>query len=186
MIVKKSLVLFIFFIFITNFHILPVVNAITIEEQAAKSRMEKMMDQEKSKSGKAGKKKKIFQKEIEPRSDLMGRQKKDPRLACLLSLIIPGGGQIYLRKDLKGIGFCLAAGIGYSVTGYYIYYSFVQNPGTDFRTKIIISGLLFFVSVLVHIVGIVEAYSDANEINKENYYGLDETESPYVARLVVE
>ena len=26
-------------------------------------------------------------------------QERDPRLACLLSLILPGGGHIYLRND---------------------------------------------------------------------------------------
>ena len=35
------------------------------------------------------------------RTSSITAQEKDPRLACLLSLIVPGGGQIYLKKDLK-------------------------------------------------------------------------------------
>ncbi len=171
-------------LFLMNYHFMPALYPLTIEEEGARKKNES---------------KKIFRGDDRGSEDVevSGRtaesryssrkgERKDPRLACLLSLIIPGGGQIYLRKDLKGIAFCLAAGAGYSVTGYYIYRSFVQNKGPDFQSKVIVSGLLFFITAIIHVVGIVEAYSDAEEINKKSSMGSGNLGNPYVAGITVE
>jgi hypothetical protein len=181
---REKLSLTVVLIFVLNFHLLPLAHAITVEEQAGKKRIEKerpvIEDLDKSKTGPE-----LFGRVVEERPARRQPAGKDPRLACLLSLVIPGGGHIYLRRDLKGIGFCLAAGTGYTVTGYYLYRSFVQDKGADFRSKVIVSGLLFFISALIHVVGIVEAYSDAEEMNKRSFYGINDPENPYASPLVI-
>ncbi len=156
----------------------------TVEEQAGQKKSGKkrpvIEDLDRGRSGPE-----LFGKVVEKHPERQQPAGKDPRLACLLSLVIPGGGHIYLRRDLKGIGFCLAAGTGYTVTGYYLYRSFVQDKGADFKSKVIVSGLLFFISALIHVVGIVEAYSDAEEMNRRSFYGMNDPENPYTSRLVI-
>jgi hypothetical protein len=181
---KEKLSLTFILIFILNFHFLPLATAITVEEQAGKKRSEnKRPVIEDLGGGRSGSE--LFGRVVAERPARRQPAGKDPRLACLLSLVIPGGGHIYLRRDLKGIGFCLAAGTGYTVTGYYLYRSFIQDRGPDFRSKVIVSGLLFFISALIHVVGIVEAYSDAEEMNKRSFYGMNDPGDPYASRLVI-
>lgn len=181
---KKKLSLTFILIFILNFYLLPFATAITVEEQAGKKGIEKertvFEDLDKGRSGPD-----LLGRVVEERPERRQPMGKDPRLACLLSLVIPGGGHIYLRRDLKGIGFCLAAGTGYTVTGYYLYRSFVRDKGSDFKSKVIVSGLLFFISALIHVVGIVEAYSDAEEMNKRSFYGMNDPGDPYASRLII-
>ncbi len=181
---KKNLSFTFVIMFILNFYFMPLADAITVEEEAGKKKIvEKKPVIEDLSGGESGTR--LFGRVVEERPQRQQADNKDPRLACLLSLIIPGGGHIYLRRDLKGIGFCLAAGTGYTVTGYYLYRSFIQDKGADFRSKVIVSGLLFFISALIHVVGIVEAYADAEEMNKRSYYGMNDPESPYASRLIV-
>jgi len=173
-----------FMVFLMNYHFMPALYPLTVEEEAVKKKSEtkKMFkDDERSVDDVE-----IFGRSVENRATQHRGERKDPRLACLLSLIVPGGGHIYLRKDLKGIGFCVATGAGYTVTGYYLYRSFIQKIGPDFQSKVIVSGLLFFISAIVHVVGIVEAYADAEEINKKNIYGMELLRDPYTAQIVVE
>ncbi len=182
--IKKKLSFTFITIFILNFYLMPLAGAITVEEEAGNKKIEEKKPViEDLSGGESGTR--IFGRVVEERPNRQRDSGKDPRLACLLSLIIPGGGHIYLRRDLKGIGFCLAAGTGYTVTGYYLYRSFIRDKGPDFRSKVIVSGLLFFISALIHVVGIVEAYADAEEMNKRSYYGMSDPESPYASRLIV-
>ena len=91
----RVFVLFLAIIFVLSFHVVPAVQSITVEEQAGK------------KAGQAPTFSDEFSQRVPERRDSKVRQEqRDPRLACLLSLMLPGGGQIYLREDLKGAGFC--------------------------------------------------------------------------------
>ncbi len=143
------------------FNMLPYGYSITVEEQAGKRASKKVYVDELSK--------KVPERRDTKRSGL----ERDPRLACLLSLIIPGGGHIYLRSDLKGVGFCLFSATFYGLSGYYIYSAIKGDyAGTEKKSRMVISGLLFVVAAIVHVVGIVEAYNDAIEINEKRvFYG---------------
>ncbi len=110
--------------------------------------------------------------------------RKDPRLACLLSLIVPGGGQVYLRRDVKGISFFLCAAAGYSVGGFFLYRAFTGDS-SKFKTNMAVFGVMFMVGIIFHVVAVVEAYTDAKRINQQ-YYNGDGSENPYDAELVVE
>ncbi len=94
---------------------------------------------------------------------------KDPRLACLLSLMLPGSGEIYLRKDLKGITFCLATTTTYLLSFYYLYLGFL-GPAADQRKNLIIGSVGFIAGVIIHIVSMVESYNDAVLINEARYF----------------
>lgn len=160
-----------------NFGFMTTVQALTVEEAAGKKEKQHQRTYDEF-SGKAP----------ERRDDGSGHQEKDPRLACMLSLIVPGGGHIYLREDLKGIAFCLVTGTGYAASGYYLYLSlFGEGSSTELKSKMIISGLLFLVAAIVHVVGVVEAYNDAVQINEKRfYYGFYRSKSPYVAQIEYE
>lgn len=94
---------------------------------------------------------------------------KDPRLACLLSLMLPGSGEVYLRKDLKGITFCLATATTYLLSFYYLYLGFL-GPAADQRKNMIIGSVGFIAGVIIHIVSMVESYNDAVQINEARYF----------------
>lgn len=162
-------------IFSLHIYILPSAFALTIEEQAKKKYDKKDMSTADE----------FVRKTPERRDYNRLQQAKDPRLACLLSLIIPGGGHIYLKKDLKGIAFCSLSLAGYSSGGYYLYRAVSDDASeSEENSKYIISGLLFVVAAIIHVVGIVEAYNDAIEINeKKFYYGKNRSKNPYIARL---
>lgn len=125
-----------------------------------------------------------FSKKAQERREESQTMQRDPRLACLLSLIIPGGGHVYLRNDLKAAGFCLLTATAYSVSAYYLYVALIKtDSSTEKKSRLILSGLLFVVGALIHVVGIVEAYNDAIEINeKQFYFGTEKSVSPYVAK----
>ena len=112
----------------------------------------------------------------------------NPRLVCLLSVIMPGGGHFYLNQDAKGLSFCIAAGIGYTATGYFlIKASFSDTGSTEYKNYLLMTGFLFFMTLIIHFVGIVEAYSDADEINKRKLFGSDnDSDNPYVTKVVFE
>ncbi|MCX8124050.1 MAG: hypothetical protein N3F66_07780 [Spirochaetes bacterium] len=125
-----------------------------------------------------------FSKKAQERREESPTMQRDPRLACLLSLIVPGGGHVYLRNDLKAAGFCLLTATAYSVSAYYLYVALMKtDSSTERKSRLILSGLLFVVGALIHVVGIVEAYNDAIEINeKQFYFGTEKSVSPYVAK----
>ncbi|MCP4135693.1 MAG: hypothetical protein GY754_32295 [bacterium] len=192
---KRSLAFLLGIQIVYAFYLLPAVKALTLEESVERKKLQQIEMAEKArgttpakKTGKTepAKGDKVYVRVAERRDFSPRPQKKDPRLACLLSLMIPGGGgQIYLRKDLKGIGFCLATSAGYGLTGYYLYNYFLGSAtDTDIKSKFIISGLLLTISIVIHVVGIIEAYSDAEEMNKENYYyGSQVLRNPYGAEI---
>jgi hypothetical protein len=165
-------------IFFVSGYLVPPAYSITVEEEAGKREKKKLRPYSDE----------FTRKAPERRDGRRTRQEKDPRLACLLSLVIPGGGHIYLREDLKGIGFCLLTVGFYSAAAYYAYIAWSgDSSGTEEKSKYIISGVLFFVGIIFHVVGIVEAYNDAIEINETKYYyGKKKSKSPYVASLIYE
>ncbi len=157
-------------IFFVSIYIVPPVMALTLEEQFSGKTLEAAAENEKKK--KAGTDKYPGVKYKPPEKRLNGHE-KDPRLACLLSLMLPGAGHIYLRKDLKGTGFCLAAGTGYSFAGYFLYDAVAGSSGN--RSDYIMSGLFFLIASIIHVTGIVEAYNDTVEYNS----GLSGNRNPY-------
>lgn len=157
--------------------VLPGAYSLTVEEQAGRRQVQPRTSNEE------------FSRRVPERRDRRQQhQSKDPRLACLMSLIIPGGGHIYLRRDLKGVGFCLLAGAAYGASGYYLYQAFRGGyEGTEKKSKMVIAGLFFVVAAIVHVVGVVEAYNDAIEINERDfYYGRNFSRNPYLADFEVE
>jgi hypothetical protein len=173
----RVFVMFLAVLFALHFHLVPAVYSITVEEQAGK------------KGEQAPAYADEFSQKVPERRDAKSRyQERDPRLACLLSLMLPGGGQIYLREDLKGAGFCLLTGAAYGASGYYLYQAFSGDyEGTEMKSKMVISGLFFVVGAIIHVVGIVEAYNNALEINQRSFYfGSSHSPSPYIAELIYE
>lgn len=165
-------------IFVLSFYVIPSAYSITVAEQARKAEKKDtpaIYDE--------------FSKKTQERRDFdRFQQKRDPRLACLLSLMTPGAGHIYLRQDLKGIAILGTSLIGYSSAGYYLYASMDSGSSSgEGKSKIIISGLLFLVAFIIHVVGIVEAYNDAIEINEEEFYfGEADSKHPYIAKVIIE
>lgn len=169
--------LFVIFMLVVQCSVLPGAYSLTVEEQAGRREAQTPTYNDE------------FTRRVpERRQRNRPNQSKDPRLACLMSLIIPGGGHIYLRQDLKGVGFCLLAGAAYGASGYYLYQAFKGGyEGTEKKSKMVIAGLFFVVAAIVHIVGVVEAYNDAIEINERDfYYGRNFSRNPYLADFEVE
>ncbi len=173
----KIIACFILSIFVLHLYIIPSAYSVTLEEQARKSTKNKPAFTDDD-----------FTRKARSRRDLNVPERKDPRLACLLSLIIPGSGHIYLKDDIKGIAFFTLSVVGYAFAGYYAYAAYADNAsGTEKKSNYIISALLLLVSVILHVVGIVEAYNDAIEINEKYfYYGTKKSASPYIAKLTIE
>jgi TM2 domain-containing membrane protein YozV len=181
----RILSLVILFLFVNNIMVSSKLYSLTVEEEAGfnKKRIynESKIEYKRPKNIKKVKvNEQIYGKKIFNRVYVTKNDKKDPRLACLLSVIIPGSGHIYLRRDLKGIGFCVATGSGYIATGVYAYKKFLGSGKDDsFKSKVIVTSLMFFVSTVLHVVGIVEAYADTEEINKKNEYYKRKLITPY-------
>jgi len=112
----------------------------------------------------------------------------NPRLVCLLSVVMPGGGHFYLNQDAKGLSFCIAAGIGYTATGYFLIKTTFSDLGSrEHKNYLLMTGFLFFMTLIIHFVAIVEAYSDADELNKKNLFGGDgNSDNPYVTKVIFE
>jgi hypothetical protein len=173
-------------IFLTSIYILPSLSAITLGE----IRPEKYEDSSEVKDPvpDTGVRKPMQEKPAEKLAETKNEDTDEvnPRLVCLLSVIMPGGGHFYLNNDIKGIGFCLAAGIGYTATGYFMVKTMLADIGsTAFKNYILLTSFLFFVTIVVHFVGIIEAYSDADELNKEKLFGNGEN-NPNITVFVVQ
>jgi hypothetical protein len=175
--ILKTFSLSVLIVFSMHIYILPSVSAMTVEEQAGKKITDSVISNDDE----------FVKKTKARRATSGGVEEKDPRLACLLSLVIPGGGQIYLKKDLKGIAFFSLTVVGYSAAGYYLYKALMGDAsGAEKKSKIVISGLFFLLGIIFHVVGIVEAYNDAIEINEKSYYYGGYSKSPHIARLEIE
>ena len=93
---------------------------------------------------------------------------KDPRLSCILSFIVPGMGEYYLRNDIKGTIFFLTTTTVYLLSFYYLYQGLIGGSGA--KDKLIIGGIGSVAALVLHIVGMVESYNDAVEINEARFY----------------
>ena len=129
-------------------------------------------------------KKKVPEKKEIPREKPDDKEKINPRLVCLLSVLMPGGGHFYLNNDVKGMSFCLAAGIGYTATGFFMVKTMLAETGSaEYKNYLLLSGFFLFISLIIHIVGIIEAYTDAEEINKEKLFK-NEKDNPLVTEFI--
>ena len=168
-----SFLVIITFIITSSFNIANL-NAITIKQEADKEAKKTKRGQSSEKDGQR-----------------VDEKKTDPRLACLLSVIVPGAGHVYIRKDVKGIGFCLGAGAGYTASAYFFYNSVLSSGGSG-STGVILSGVFLLIATIVHIVGVVEVYSDAKEINEKARsrkgitFGPQKSNSPYITEIIRE
>ncbi len=88
---KRRIALIVLGIFMAQFYLVPSLYAVTVEEAAGKRERPapRYYDE-------------LGTKAQERRDTKALPQEKDPRLACMLSLIIPGGGHIYLKEDHQG------------------------------------------------------------------------------------
>jgi len=187
---KKTISIATIFVFLASFYFIPSVSAITLGEikpdKPAIESGKKNSDTEDSnkKTSEEKKPEKIPEKQEEADKKSDDNEEINPRLVCLLSVIMPGGGHFYMNNDVKGIGFCLAAGIGYTVTGYFMVKTMLADTGsTAYKNYLLLTGFLFFITIVIHFVGIIEAYSDAEEMNKERLFGNDDN-NPYITEFV--
>ena len=74
--------------------------------------------------------------------------KKQPVLAAVLSLIIPGPGQAYNGNALKGIGIFLGIAILWILS------------------LLMYSDALFIGTIIIWIIGVYDAYRDAGQMNR--------------------
>jgi hypothetical protein len=180
---KPAISLFTAFVFFLSMYLTPALSSITLGELEG----EKTTSQQTEETGKdANLSNPDTLTPVTPPS--VTRDEMNPRLVCLLSVIMPGGGHFYLNQDAKGLSFCIAAGIGYTATGYFlIKASFSDKGSTEYKNYLLMTGFLFFMTLIIHFVGIVEAYSNADEINKKNLFGGDSnSDDPYVTGIVFE
>ncbi len=179
--VKTSL--FTALIFFMSIYFVPSLTAITLGEikpdNGSKVVEEKIPPEEKS----------VLKNDL-PRDTPTPPSENDinPRLVCLLSVIMPGGGHFYLNQDAKGLSFCIAAGMGYTATGYFLIKATFSDTGSrEHKNYLLMTGFLFFMTLIIHFVAIVEAYSDADELNKKNLFGKDkESDNPYITKVIFE
>lgn len=183
---KKAISIVTALIFLTSIYLTPTVSAITLgeikPEKNEDTSIKKSDDSEAliKKTPGENKAEKNIEKPVEEKEEI------NPRLVCLLSVIMPGGGHFYLNQDAKGIGFCLAAGVGYTATGYFMVKTMLADPGSiAFKNNLLLTGFLFFITIIIHFVGIIEAYSDADEMSKEKLFG-NENNNPYITKIVLE
>lgn len=182
---KKTITLLVIMIFVSSIYALPSLSAITLGEiksdkEADAVKKETVADDSVLIKDDKNKKAVVPEKENKKKADAVektadGDTKKtkeiNPRLVCLLSVVMPGGGHFYLGNDTKGIAFCLAAGFGYTASGFFLIKTMLAETGSvQFRNYLLLTGFLFFITLIVHFVGIIEAYSDAEEINKKNLF----------------
>ncbi len=183
---KKTLTIFTVILFVSSIYIFPAAEAITLGEIKSESGTSKAAEQDKKVPAKTDE---ISQeKKGEATSEKQKELKKEvnPRLVCLLSVIMPGGGHFYMNNDAKGMSFCLAAGIGYTVTGFFMIKTMLADRGSvAYKNYLLLTGFVFFITLIIHFVGIIEAYSDADELNKKNLFesGLDD---PYSVNIIHE
>ncbi|RME93317.1 MAG: hypothetical protein D6767_01225 [Candidatus Hydrogenedentota bacterium] len=93
---------------------------------------------------------------------------KDPRLSCILSFMVPGMGEYYLRNDVKGTIFFLTTTSTYALSFYYLYTGL--RGGSAGKNQLIIGSIGTVAALVLHIVGMVESYNDAVEINEARFY----------------
>lgn len=186
---KKTITLLVISIFFSSMYVLPSLSAITLGEIKSDKETETVKKDavtddsaikkdDKAKKAVTPEKDKKKKSVPEEKNSLKNKKEINPRLVCLLSVVMPGGGHFYLGNDTKGIAFCFAAGIGYTASGFFLVRTMLADTGSvQFRNYLLLTGFLFFITLIVHFVGIIEAYSDAEEINKRNLF--NGTDDPF-------
>lgn len=93
--------------------------------------------------------------------------RKEPALSCILSIIIPGAGQVYNEEYGKGLFFFLGSSIGLGIAVSAMRRDiFGQYHVIEGKEDIAAAGaLLWFFN---HIISIIEAPISAHQINKKN------------------
>lgn len=194
---KRIFTLFIIIIFSFSFYLIPSLSAMTLgeiksDEKEERAYDEQVNDQQKDDTlkkhdepdGKIADKASDKKKNDSPKKVNRGRE-VSPRLVCLLSVIMPGGGHFYLNNDSKGIAFCLAAGVGYTASGFFMVKTTLAEDGSvEYRNYLLLTGFLFFITLIIHFVGIIEAYSDAEEINKKSLF--NGSDNPFDSEVIIE
>ncbi len=184
---NKTISVITILIFLMNIYFIPSLSAITLGE-IKPDKQESESVKSKTDSEKTDKPIPLEKKEerIPVENDKQENRfnEVNPRLVCLLSVIMPGGGHFYLNNDIKGTGFCLAAGIGYTATGFFMVKTMLAETGSvAYKNYILLTGFLFFITIVIHFVGIIEAYSDADQINREKLFGNGD-DDPYITKFV--
>lgn len=172
LIINKTVSIVTIIIFLSSIYLLPSANAITLGEIKPDNgtAQEGKVSKEPDKKLPVKKDEQFKEGTLVDKKDAL-RKDVNPRLVCLLSVMLPGGGHFYLNNDAKGMSFCLAAGVGYTLTGFFMVKAMLAERGTvAYKNYILLTGFLFFITLIIHFVGIVEAYSDADEINKKNLF----------------
>lgn len=187
---KKTITIITIVLFVTGIYILPSANAITLGEIKSENGTSQVKKggEEQDKKLPVKSDDALRESKGKPVPDKKQELKKEvsPRLACLLSAIIPGGGHFYMNNDAKGMSFCLAAGAGYTVAGFFMVKTMLAESGSvAYKNYLLLTGFMFFISLVIHFVGVIEAYSDADEINKKNLFESGEYD-PYSFNITIE
>ncbi len=90
----------------------------------------------------------------------MGNDQKNPILACILSLIVPGLGQIYNKQYIKGILYLLVPLLLWT-------FAFLINPYNEYFLKGIFNEF-FFASIFAFIIRILSALDAKNDVENGN------------------
>ena len=171
---KKTFTIITISFFLLSIYIIPSANAITLGEIKPESKNE------------INKANKIPDDKQQVTATTTGKEHVSPRLVCLLSVIMPGGGHFYMNRDAKGMSFCLAAGAGYTATGFFMVKTMLAERGSvAYKNYMLLTGFMFFITLIIHFVGIIEAYSAADEINKKNLFNSN-SDNPYPVRVITE
>lgn len=98
---------------------------------------------------------------------LPGLAPKDPTTAALLSVAVPGGGQVYAGDPLKGLAFAAVFGVGLWQT--LDNFALVEKDG-EARSKDETLGHLFGLATLAaYGFGIQDAYATAEHYNRSRH-----------------
>jgi len=189
---KRILTWFTVLIFLSSIYFVPALSAITLgdipsdrEPVVKEDTSKKAADSEKKDDKKQDDRSLKKDEKKVPEKDVKRAGEINPRLVCLLSVVMPGGGHFYLGNDTKGIAFCIAAGAGYTVAGFFMIKTMLAERGSiAYRNYLLLTGFVFFITLIVHFVGIIEAYSDAEEQNKKLMF--KGSEDPFNSEVIME
>jgi TM2 domain-containing membrane protein YozV len=85
------------------------------------------------------------------------REKKSGAFAAILSAIIPGAGQIYCGRGLRGVGFFMLN----------FFFLFLFGAAAEDSPNSDDPGILFIIMILVWIWNIIDANSVASKVNQK-------------------
>ncbi|HVZ81258.1 MAG TPA: hypothetical protein VHE12_10770 [bacterium] len=109
---------------------------------------------------------------------LPGLSPKDPTVAALFSVVLPGSGHVYAGDPLKGIAFAALFGVGLWQTLDNL--QLVHNGSGDLVAKDETAGNLFGLATLAaYGFGIQDAMNTASDYNKQNHLTVSLGLEPY-------